>query len=144
MILVMCIGNEMGGDDGIGPYIAKNFPDIKGFRVVNCETVPENFVYLAEGADKVIIVDAVDMGLKAGEVRIIPSDRIRGYHFSTHSLPISMVVDYIRKRYTDNVVLIGIQPKKLSGKLSEEAKEAGDKVIDMIVNNEIDKIEVLE
>ena len=144
MILVMCIGNEMGGDDGIGPYIAKNFPDITGFRVVNCETVPENFVYLAEGADKVIIVDAVDMGLKAGEIRIIPPDRIKSYHFSTHSLPISMVIDYIRKRYTENVVLIGIQPKRLFGKLSAEVKRAGNRVIDAIVNNEIDKIEVLE
>jgi len=144
MILVMCIGNEMGGDDGIGPYIAKNFPDIKGFRVVNCETVPENFVYLAEGADKVIIVDAVDMGLKAGEVRIIPSDRIKGYHFSTHSLPLSMVIEYIRNRYAKDVVLIGIQPKKLFGKLSKEVKEAGERVIDAIANNEIDKIEVLE
>jgi len=144
MILVMCIGNEMGGDDGIGPYIAKNFPDIKGFRVVNCETVPENFVYLAEGADKVIIVDAVDMGLKAGEVRIIPSDRIKGYHFSTHSLPLSMVIEYIRNRYAKDVVLIGIQPKKLFGKLSKEVKEAGERIIDAIANNEIDKIEVLE
>lgn len=144
MILVMCIGNEMGGDDGIGPYIAKNFPDIKGFRVVNCETVPENFVYLAEGADKVIIVDAVDMGLKAGEVRIIPSDRIKGYHFSTHSLPLSMVIEYIRNRYAKDIVLIGIQPKKLFGKLSKEVKEAGERIIDAIANNEIDKIEVLE
>ena len=144
MILVMCIGNEMGGDDGIGPYIAKNFPDIKGFRVVNCETVPENFVYLAEGADKVIIVDAVDMGLKAGEVRIIPSDRIKGYHFSTHSLPLSMVIEYIRNRYAKDVVLIGIQPKKLFGKLSKEVKEAGERIIDAIANDEIDKIEVLE
>ncbi|RLF41461.1 MAG: hydrogenase maturation peptidase HycI [Thermoplasmata archaeon] len=144
MILVMCIGNEMGGDDGIGPYIAKNFPDIKGFRVVNCETVPENFVYLAEGADKVVIVDAVDMGLKAGEVRIIPSDRIKGYHFSTHSLPLSTVIEYIRNRYAKDVVLIGIQPKKLFGKLSKEVKEAGERIIDAIANDEIDKIEVLE
>ena len=48
MILVMCIGNEMNGDDGIGPYIAENFPDVKDFKVVNCETVPENFVYMAK------------------------------------------------------------------------------------------------
>ena len=143
MILVMCIGNEMNGDDGIGPYIAENFPNVEDFKVVNCEMVPENFVYMAKDADRVIIIDAVDMGLMAGEVRIIPPDKIKGYHFSTHSLPLSIITDYI-KRYTKDIILIGIQPKKLYGEMCEEVKKAGEKVIDMIVNDRINEIEVLK
>ena len=95
MILVMCIGSEMNGDDGIGPYIAENFPDVEDFKVVNCETVPENFFYMAKDADRVIIIDAVVMDLPAGEVRVTPPDKIKGYNFSKHSLHLSIFSDYI-------------------------------------------------
>jgi len=140
----MCIGNELNGDDGVGPYIAKKFPRSKGFKVLNCETAPESFVHFARGAKKVVIVDAVDMGLDAGEIRRVPADRLGGIHFSSHALPLPLLISYMERFVDGKITLIGIQPKRLSGEMSREVKLAGEKVIDAILNNKIEDIEVLK
>lgn len=144
--VVMCIGNQMGGDDAVGPYVFRLLNQQKNPDVIpfDCGTAPENFTSKIRDIhpEQVILVDAVDMGLEAGAVRIIPSERIAKMHVSTHSIPLNVLMTYL-KQYAPVVKLIGIQPASFTGELSEAVKEAADKLINDIKNNQIQDMEVL-
>ena len=139
----MCIGNTEGGDDAVGPYVAEKLKDI--FTVIDCGTVPENYtsVVKRENPDNLIIIDAVDMGLSPGEIRMVPKEKIGVMHISTHGIPIPILINYLEK-YVKNIIFIGIQPKKMSGSMTFNVEKSADKLIDMIRSKKLDRIEVLK
>ena len=141
----MCIGNRDGGDDAVGPYIADKLKKTKhDFAVLDCGTVPENFTADVKkySPDYVIIIDAVEMNLSPGEIRIIRKDKINEMHISTHGIPISILMKYL-KQFVDQVILIGIQPAQMTGNLTEPVKNAANELIGLIIRGEIDIIPVL-
>ena len=105
--LIMCIGNRQGGDDAIGPYIADKLKLEKYNGVVlDCGTVPENFTSVVKkyNPNNLIIIDAVEMNLKVGEIRIVPKEKIGIMHISTHDIPIStQSPEQISKRIMKNL-----------------------------------------
>lgn len=145
--LLMCIGNREGGDDSVGTYIADELKKIldNNFFVVDCGTVPENYTSIVKSKKpkNLIIIDAIEMGLNPGEIRIVPKEKIGVMHISTHGIPISVLITYLES-YIDKIILIGIEPKKLSGIISEPVKKSADKLIKIIENNEIEKIKTLQ
>lgn len=137
--LIMCIGNREGGDDAVGPYIADKLKN--SFTVIDCGTTPENYTSVVKrhSPEKLIIIDAVEMGLKPGEIRIIPKEKIGVMTISTHGIPISILMDYIQQ-YVKNMVFIGIQTEKMSGMLTKTVKNSGDKLVEIIKNHDLKKI----
>ncbi len=144
MNILLGIGNEMNGDDAVGIYVARKIK-CKGWKSIDCATVPENFVgeIYRYKPDKVVIVDAADMNLKAGEVRRISKDKIGKATFSTHSVPLSLFISHLQKLMNTEVFLIGIQPKSMYGEMSEEVKRAGEEVIEYIKKGKIEEIKEL-
>jgi hydrogenase 3 maturation protease len=145
--LIMCIGNRYGGDDAIGPYVAdklKSFEN-KDFGIIDCEVIPENYTSVVKKyrPEKLIIIDATKMGLLPGEIRIVPKEKIGSMHVSTHGIPLSVLITYLEP-HAENIVLIGIEPKIFSGKISSSVKKSGDKLIEIIKNKEIEKIETFK
>lgn len=143
-LLVMCVGNRDGGDDAIGPYIADQLKSTT-VDVINCETTAENYtgVVKKQKPDKLIIVDAIDMGLMPGAIRIVPKENIGTMHVSTHGIPLSLLITYL-ERSVKHVLLIGIQPKTMSGELTEIVKKSGDRLIEIIKNKKVEQIEALK
>ena len=41
-VVIACIGNEMRGDDGVGPFIAGLLTPSERVKVVDCGETPEN------------------------------------------------------------------------------------------------------
>lgn len=143
--LIMCIGNIDGGDDAIGPYIADKLMQEEGDLVVlNCGTVPENFTSVVKqhNPKNLIIVDAVEMGLDAGEIRIVPKDKIGVMHISTHGIPISVLISYL-EQYVEKIYFIGIQPKSMSGEINKIVKKSGKELVTIIKNRKIENIHKL-
>ena len=140
----MCIGNRNGGDDSVGPYIADKLKKIKNrdFLIIDCGTIPENYTSIVKNnrSRNLILIDAVEMGLKPGDIRIIPSEKIGIMHISTHNIPLSVLSKYLEP-YADNIILIGIQPKRLSGKISEPARKSANRLSKIIKNGELKKLE---
>lgn len=145
MNLLLGIGNELNGDDAIGIYIAKKLR-CKNWKAIDCATVPENFIgeIRKHKPKKLVIVDAADMGLKAGEIRRIDKKKIGKASFSTHSIPLSLFITHLENYTNAKIYLIGIQPKSFYGEMSDEVKKAGEKVMEIIRNDEIEKIEELK
>jgi len=141
--LIMCIGNRDGGDDGLGPFIADNLKD--EITVLDCGIIPENYTSVVKkhSPENLIIIDAVEMGLIPGEIRIVPKEKIGVMHISTHGIPIPVLINYLNK-YVKNIIFIGIQPKNMSGKMSQQVIKGANLLIDLLVNKQIEGIQTLE
>ncbi len=138
----MCIGNIEGGDDAVGPYIAVKLKN--DFTVLDCGIIPENYTSVVKkyNPENLLIIDAIDMGLAPGEIRIVPKEKIGVMHISTHGIPISVLIGYLEK-YVKNIIFIGIQPKKMSGRLTNAVLESANKLIDMIKKKQLRQIKKL-
>jgi hydrogenase 3 maturation protease len=143
--LIMCIGKRDGGDDAIGPYIADELMREEGnFIVLDCGTVPENFTSVVKqyNPKNLIIVDAVEMNLNVGEIRIVPKEKIGVLAISTHGMPLSILINYL-EQYVTNITFIGIQPETMSGEINERVKKSGKRLVKIIKNNSHGKIKIL-
>jgi hydrogenase 3 maturation protease len=142
--LVMCIGNPKGGDDAVGPYIAKKLKELN-IDVIDCGTTPENYtsVVKQKNPKNLIIIDAADMELKPGEIRIVPKEKIGVMTISTHGIPISVLMNYLEK-YVKKVILIGIQPQNMSGEIITKIKEKANYLVEIIKDKKINKLSVLK
>ena len=145
--LILCIGNKYGGDDGIGPYVAEKLKKekISDMSVIDCGTNPENYTSVIKSIrpKKLIIIDAVEMNLKPGEIRLIKKEKIGVMHISTHNIPISLLINYLEK-YVGEIMFIGIQPKKMSGNMSLEIIKSSDLLINHIINQDFDLLKYID
>ena len=127
-IIIICMGNDMRGDDSAGPIVAETLRTIIGknpnIMVVNAGTVPENYTGLirTESPTHIIFIDAVEMNLKPGTLRLVRGDEIANYSISTHAMPLSFMIKYLKSFSDADIILIGIQPKGLD-MFSEISKE---------------------
>ena len=138
----MCIGNRDGGDDAIGPYIADRLIEEKtDIKVIDCGTVPENYTSIVKrySSKLLIIIDAVDMNLKPGEIRIVTKDKIGVMTISTHGIPVSVLINYL-EQYVENIIFIGIQPKIMSGEMTDIVKKKCDNLVNLLKEKKIEKI----
>jgi len=142
--LVMCIGNRDGGDDAVGPFIADKLKNTD-VEVIDCGTNPENYTSVVKkhSPKNLIIVDAVEMELDPGEIRIVPKEKIGVMTISTHGIPVSVLIGYL-EQHVKNIIFIGIQPKTMSGEITDIVKKMANTLIDIIKNKEIAKIESLK
>jgi hydrogenase 3 maturation protease len=139
-ILIMCIGNRDGGDDGIGPYIADKLMKTSN-DVIDCGTTPENYTAVVKQKQPktLIIIDAAEMNLTPGEIRIIPKEKISTMHISTHGIPLSLLMTYLEKE-GEKILLIGIQPKHMSGSISNMVKKGADHLIEILKRQQYEGI----
>lgn len=139
-ILVLGVGSELLSDDYIGVSIAqklkslyrKRKPSVK-LKALCAGTVPENFTGPIKKfkPSHLAIIDAADLGGKAGSLAVIDPQRAAGATFSTHRLPAKIFADYIGQSLSCQIMIIGIQPKSLAfgQTLSREVNQAGNRLI---------------
>ncbi len=154
--MVLGIGNRLGGDDAAGALVV-DILDQKGQRlnasVVNevtatdAGTAPESYasVIRRQRPDVLIMVDAADMGLPPGAVRIVTPDRINTLSFSTHHMPLSMFIAYVNE-FCGKVMLVGIQPERTETgtEISEVVRKSVSKLAETILKGQISEISLLE
>lgn len=112
--VVLTVGNEMMGDDGAGPLLAEllSREPAAGWRVVDGGSAPENVVQdvLDLRPERVLIVDAADMGMEPGKVCLVDDRAIASlYLITTHNLPLSFLIERLRE-HVPEVLFLGIQP----------------------------------
>jgi hydrogenase 3 maturation protease len=133
-VAVLGIGNDMRTDDGLGPFVIEGLNlDHPDLLIENVGSVPEAFARpLVEfGAQRVIMVDAADMGKPAAHIDLITKERIGGITISTHSMPLSLLMMYLEQETKGKTVLLGVQPKSIvfGEGLTPEIREVAQKVI---------------
>jgi len=143
--LVIGLGNPLLGDEGIGVRVAeelKGLPLPDGVSVVEGGTAGLGLIGLMEGYQRVIIVDAADMGHPPGQViRFIPAEA----QFKTAEAPLSLhqigvgevlALAQALEVAPDELVIIGVQPKRveMGAGLSPEVGGSIPQVISIILD----------
>ncbi|WON78640.1 hydrogenase maturation peptidase HycI [Serratia sp. UGAL515B_01] len=112
--VLLCVGNCMMGDDGAGPLLAELCASAPppGWTVIDGGAVPENDIghIRALCPERLVIVDATDMGLTPGEIRIIDQQDIAEmFIMTTHNLPLNVLIEQLQADVPE-ITFIGIQP----------------------------------
>lgn len=118
-IAILGIGNTFRSDDAAGVLIARALltsrfiRDLETVLVIEAGHAPENGTSQLRRfePDIILMVDAVEMGEQPGSIRLIEMDEIEGMSASTHSLPLSMLANYLVLELNCQVALLGIQPE---------------------------------
>jgi hydrogenase 3 maturation protease len=141
----MCVGNRDGGDDAIGPYVFDRLQqEHTTIPLLDCGTIPENYTGVVKRykPTTLVLIDAVEMGVPPGEMRIIPKQKIGTMHICTHGIPLSILIQYLEKE-VEHITLIWIQPEKMLGTMSTRVKNSGEHLIDLLKKKKIDQIKLL-
>lgn len=144
--ILMGIGNELKGDDGVGNRIARLFshPD---WLSLPCETVPENFagVVERERPELLVMIDAADMGIEPGGIRIIPQNKLGSDVQGTHGQPLRQLVSILGK-HAVKIIFIGVQPGNtgLGEDMSPQLQKMMDRLVRILQKHDWESIRILE
>lgn len=120
MIAVVGMGQDLRGDDAVGPCVARRLQEVLGQRdsvlVLDAGAAPENFTGALRrfGPDLVILVDAAQMDEIPGRIHLLDQRDCVGLSASTHTLPPSLLAEYLTHEVGCEVALLGIQPQHTS------------------------------
>jgi len=146
--LVLGCGNELFGDDGFGPAVARRLRGLPEFAAsavamdvgTGVRHVLFNVVLSAVRPRRIVVVDAVDMGRRAGEVWRIEAAElpaIKCDDFSMHQLPTSNLLRELSELGGVDVTCIvaqvsGIPPEVKPG-LSPPVQRAVETAVEMVL-----------
>jgi hydrogenase maturation protease len=117
------IGNWSMGDDGVGLRVVERIDRdglARGFEAVEIADDGLRLVdYCAPETERIVLVDAVELGLPPGEWRLFRPEEVYTRKpltgLSTHEGDILKVLDFARKLGypVPPVVILGIQPEQM-------------------------------
>jgi hydrogenase 3 maturation protease len=113
-VAVVGIGDQLLPRDRLGMLAAGAIADLHlpGVRVFLAGTVPESMTGPIRRfrPEHVLFLDAAEMGAPPGTVAIVEPEGIHATLFSTHVLPLSLVMEFLEKDAHTRVTLIGMEP----------------------------------
>jgi hydrogenase maturation protease len=147
-VLILGLGNPLLGDEGIGVRVVEELQGLElpdGVTVVEGGTAGLGLIGLMKGYQKVIIVDAADMGCPPGRVvRFTPLEaqlKTAEAPLSLHQIGLGEVLALAEALEVApaELVIIGIQPSRveMGAGLSPEVEGA----IPQIIRNILDELE---
>ena len=141
-VAVLGIGSELRGDDISGMIVAEKldskFKKSASVKVFFGGTAPENLTGEIKrfAPSHVIMIDASDTSQEPGTISFIDPENVGGISFSTHMMPIKIMVDYLKEALNCKSVIVGIQPKSIhfGVKPSKEVLKSANQVASSIQN----------
>lgn len=146
--MILGVGNLLLRDEGIGVHVAQALQEMSlpdGVEVLDGGTSPD-LPYLVEGADKLIVVDAVRVGGEPGSVyRLTPEDiaaqpdvggELAPPLISTHQMGLFESLRAMSlKGGPREVVIIGMEPKQMDWglELSPELEERFPQILEAVL-----------
>ena len=143
--LILGVGNPFRRDDGIGPAVIsrlKSENELEGIDLLDGGTDGLSLIEYIKGYEKVLIVDAVDMGMVPGEVRVFSPDeaklKIKTDVLSTHGFGLAEVIGLMGTlEMKTDLRIIGIQAKDVTfGEgLSPEVSSKIEEILELVKEN---------
>ena len=116
--VVVGVGNLLMGDEGIGVRVVeelrrRSLPGV--VDVVDAGTIGLDLLFAIEGYARVVIVDAAEMGLPPGQVRVLGPQDLAGAEPASdaHGMGVAEVLELAEATglLPANVMLVGVQPE---------------------------------
>ena len=146
---IMGFGNPVRSDDAIGIYvieeIQKHIKDTDNISVFDMGTAAFEVLFGLKGHNKIIIVDAVINTTEPnGTLFKVPAEEVlrapeEDPMVFLHGMKWDQALSYAKKIMQDEypkditVYLIAVENTRLEVELSQPVKEAGDKVVNLIL-----------
>jgi len=128
-VAVVGIGDQLLPWDRLGMLAAEAIANLRlpKVKVFLAGTVPESMTGPIRRfrPEHVLFLDAAEMGSPPGTVAIVEPEGIHATLFSTHALPLSVVMEFLEKDAHTRVTLIGIEPDAPAGKGPTPAEQEG-------------------
>ena len=139
-VVIAGVGNDVRQDDGVGLKVVEALQGKvrENVCLIECETVPENFLFDIEEfkPTHVLLVDAAFLGLKPGEVSLVDAEAVVNVSaISTHVLPLRIFCEYVKKTTGAKIALLLVEPKsfELWGELSPEVEAAAERITKVLL-----------
>jgi hydrogenase maturation protease len=145
---IMGFGNPVRSDDAVGIYVIeklkKELADQTLISILDMGTSAFEVLFKLKGHQRIILVDAViNTGEPVGTLYKVPAEEVRRAPIDDpmvflHSIKWDQALSYAKKimqnEYPDDiqVYLIAVDNTRLEVELSEPAKLAGNKVVELI------------
>jgi hydrogenase 3 maturation protease len=134
---IVCVGNELCGDDAAGVEAARRLKAARAeglpWDVYDTQTVPESFLMkiVERRPECVLLIDALDFGASPGAVELFPVDKLSGQGPSTHGPAPLAFLDVLHMMHPCRRAVLGIQPKE--GGFGRAMCEPVAAAVDMVV-----------
>jgi hydrogenase maturation protease len=124
--LVLGLGNILLADEGVGARVAQRLEALYGFpegtQVLEGGTLALDLLPYVEDTDRLLVIDAVDMGAEAGKVVRIVDDEVPVFlalKVSPHQMGLADILSAARLRGKSpaELVLWGVQPGRIDASL---------------------------
>lgn len=109
--LLICLGNSLRCDDGVGPYLGQQLAKVPGLLIEDAGDRPERAIDFAEvhRPQKIIFLDAANFGGQPGTLRLLATSELVGRSLSSHRLPLTALIGWIETEYPTRCLCLGIQ-----------------------------------
>lgn len=135
----LAVGNTLRGDDGISAYVG-NLLEKKdlGWKVFYAEDTPESqFNLIREYKPDLVVIGDAMTGIKVGSVDVIDVSDDREYMYSTHNLPMPILISYL-KGFCKGVLFLGLNVDienvlEINPEISSEAKQTASRGLEKLI-----------
>jgi len=109
---IVCMGNELLGDDAAGVCVGRHLGGAWPWNVYNVQTAPENFLFLIASSrpTAVLVIDAMDFGASPGTVAMVEGKRVAGQGPGTHGPSPAAFLELLAQVHPCPTAVLGIQP----------------------------------
>lgn len=138
--VVIGLGNPLMGDDGLGLAVLERLRDgwhlPEDVELVDGGTWGMNLLPVIEDAQRVLLIDAIEIGAAPGTEIILPRDRLPRYlatKISPHEVDLRdvLVLAELRGTLPAYTTALGLQPARIE--LSEELSTVVQEGLDQLV-----------
>lgn len=140
--LILGVGNSFRRDDGIGPAVIQALQagdELQGANLLDGGTDGFSLLEYMKGYDEVLVVDAVDMGLNPGSIRMFsPAEArmtIQADALSTHGFGLAEVIALMETLNIETELnILGVQVKDISfgEEMSPEVSETIPELLERV------------
>ena len=132
--VIVCVGNELCGDDGAGVAVARGLAGKVPWDVFDAQSVPESFLMkiVARKPKLVVLIDALDFAARPGAVELVGPEGLGGQGPSTHGPAPLAFLEVLRMIHPCRCAVLGIQPEhgELGALLSEPVRAAVEMIVE--------------
>lgn len=141
-LAILGVGSFLKSDDAAGVIITEklreHFSDVElsSVNIFTGESAPENYTGKIKKAapSHLLIIDAADMKTEPGSIQLIQPDEIEEASFTTHMLPLKIMLGYLSEEIKCCFTIIGIQPEDLTfaGEVTPKVSDSIDYITSAI------------
>lgn len=138
-IVIAGIGNPIRNDDFVGVKIVQELKNKvpNEVQLYECETIPESFLepIIELNPTHILLIDAALLGLKPGTTRLINPEQVINFSpITSHTLPLRVFCEFIKKTTESKIALLLIEPKNtgFGEKITLEVQAAAEEIIKLL------------